>query len=72
MGEIPIDHRSLSPREMEVMLAIANGEKTGATARRLCLSPKTISHHRESIMLKMGFATNAGIIRYALEHKLVS
>ncbi len=39
-------------------------------ARKLALSPKTISTYRARILEKMELKTNAELIRYTLEHGL--
>lgn len=56
----------LSPREIEIGTAIAKGETPLATGRRLHLSPKTISTYRSRIIEKMGFKSNACIVKHAI------
>lgn len=56
----------LSPREIEIGTAIAKGETPLATGRRLHLSPKTISTYRSRILEKMGFKSNACIVKHAI------
>jgi len=45
---------SLSEREKEVLILIAEGLRTRDLARRLHLSTKTIDTHRQNIMKKTG------------------
>lgn len=64
-------HEALSDRELEVMKLIAAGNKVTEIAGILSLSDKTISTYRTRIMEKMNMKTNAEIIRYAIQNKLV-
>ena len=64
-------HQTLSDRELEVMLLIARGKRIKDIAGELSLSIKTISTHRQHILLKLNFSNNAEIIRYALKNRLV-
>jgi two-component system invasion response regulator UvrY len=40
-------------------------------ARRLNLSVKTVSTHKTRIQDKLGLASTAELVRYALEHQLL-
>lgn len=64
-------HARLSDREFQVFKLIANGAAVGEIARQLALSVKTVSTHKTRILEKMGFTSQAELIRYALEHKLL-
>jgi len=64
-------HTLLSDREFQVFQLIAKGVSVGEIARELSLSVKTVSTHKTHILEKMGFANQAELIRYALEHKLL-
>jgi DNA-binding NarL/FixJ family response regulator len=64
-------HTRLSDREFQVFRMIAGGETVGAIAKRLSLSVKTVSTHKTRILEKMGFANQAELIRYAIEHRLL-
>jgi two-component system, NarL family, invasion response regulator UvrY len=64
-------HAALSDREFEVMKLIASGRKVTEIAGILSLSDKTISTYRARILEKMNMKTNAEIIRYAIQNKLV-
>jgi two-component system invasion response regulator UvrY len=65
-------HQSLSPRENQVMLAIAGGRSSKEISLDLSLSVKTVSTYRARILKKLNLATNAALIRYALDHKLIN
>lgn len=64
-------HEALSNREFEVVRLIASGKSTSEIAGSLHLSTNTITTYRARILEKMGLETNAELIRYALEHRLV-
>jgi two-component system, NarL family, invasion response regulator UvrY len=64
-------HELLSDREFEVMRLIALGKTVSEIADILFLSVGTISTYRMRILEKMEIRTNADIIRYAIQNKLV-
>ena len=64
-------HETLSDREFEVMSLIASGKTVGEIATLLSLSDKTISTYRARILEKMEMKTNAELIHYAIQNKLV-
>lgn len=63
-------HAALSAREFEVMLMMSRGKRLKEIGERLHLSPKTVSTYRTRVLRKMGFTSNAEIIRYVLDRKL--
>lgn len=68
--ELP--HERLSDREFEVFERIIRGESVSEIALTLHLSPKTISTHRSHILQKLNLRNNAGLIRYAIDHELLT
>ena len=64
-------HTSLSNREYQVMLSLANGKTISDIAVDLSLSVKTISTYRSRVIEKLHLETTSDIIRYALRHNLV-
>lgn len=56
---------TLSPREQEVMLLLAEGFSNKEIAEKLCISHKTVENHRASIMNKLGIHSTIELIRYA-------
>ncbi len=68
-GELP--HRTLSDREFEVFRLLVAGTSVTDIADGLHLSVKTVSTHKTRILQKMGMASTAELVRYALEHKLL-
>ena len=65
-------HEALSDREYQVMCSIAAGNTVKEIGRDMALSIKTISTYRRRILDKMLMKSNAEIIRYAMQHGLVS
>ncbi len=63
--------QTLSDREFQVMRLIASGKTLSEIAGLLSLSDKTISTYRARLMEKMGMRTNAELIHYAIQNKLV-
>jgi DNA-binding NarL/FixJ family response regulator len=64
-------HDRLSPREREVLQLAAEGHSTRAIAGLLCLSTKTVEHHRASIMTKLGLHGQTELVKYAIRAGLV-
>ncbi|MBS0327669.1 MAG: response regulator transcription factor [Proteobacteria bacterium] len=69
-GGRPASHATLSDREFEVFRRLVAGESVGAIAARLNLSSKTISTHKARLMEKLGVASTADLVRYAMRHRL--
>jgi len=64
-------HECLSNREFEVFKYIASGQTVSDIAKRLSLSVTSISTYRARIISKMNLKTNADIMLYSLENKLL-
>ncbi len=62
----------LTQREREVLKLIAEGKTSKRAAKLLGISPRTVEHHRLSIMRKLGVSNTARLIRYAIENGLVN
>ncbi len=56
----------LSTREKEVLKLVAEGESSKEIADRLCISVRTVDHHRASIMEKLHLKGTVDLIRYAM------
>ena len=57
----------LTPREREILRAIAMGKASKQIAHDLALSVRTIESHRLNITRKLGIEGQANLIRFALE-----
>ena len=68
-NELP--HESLSDREFQVLKLMAKGKLQVEIANELNLSTSTINTYRSRILEKLGLKTNAELIHYALDNKLV-
>jgi two-component system, NarL family, invasion response regulator UvrY len=64
-------HDTLSDREFEVMRLIGSGKTVGEIADLLALSDNTVSTYRARILEKMQLRTNAELIRYVVENRLL-
>jgi two-component system, NarL family, invasion response regulator UvrY len=66
-----LPHESLSDREFTVLLRVGAGKSVSEIADELGLSVKTVSTYRARILEKMNMNSNADLIRYVIDHKLV-
>jgi two-component system nitrate/nitrite response regulator NarL len=62
-------HNLLTPRELEVLAAIADGHTNKAIARRLNISLHTVKFHVESVFRKLGARTRTEAIAKASERR---
>ncbi|MDD0908495.1 response regulator [Xylella fastidiosa subsp. multiplex] len=58
----------LSPRELEIALLLIQGLSQGATAKRLCLSPKTINTHKVRLFAKVDVRDTIALARLAIQY----
>ena len=61
---------ALSNREMQVLTLFVRGDSLNGIAAHLSVSAKTISTHKMRLMRKLGIASNAELIRFAVRHGL--
>ena len=64
-------HAELSNREFEVLIRIVRGVSLTDISKEFNLSIKTISTHKTHVLTKLGLASQADLVRYAIEHKLL-
>jgi len=62
---------SLTPREQEILLVLAEGLSVKEIADRLFISPKTVENHRNNIMKKLGLRSSIELARYAAKIGLI-
>jgi DNA-binding NarL/FixJ family response regulator len=62
----------LSAREREVLQLLAEGKTGAEIAQRLSLSPKTVETYRARLVEKLGIRDVAGLVRFAIQHGIVS
>jgi len=58
--------KQLTPRELDILRLVASGSCNKWIASELHRSIKTVDHHRENIMKKLGIHEVAGLTRHAL------
>jgi DNA-binding NarL/FixJ family response regulator len=63
---------TLSAREKEVLVLIAQGHTNQAVADRLDLSVKTVESYRSRLTEKLGLKNRADLTRFAIEHRLLN
>lgn len=66
-----IPHHRLSARESQILRMIVAGDSLTAIAERLAINVKTVSTYRRRILEKLGLASNAQLVQYAVHHRLV-
>jgi DNA-binding NarL/FixJ family response regulator len=63
---------NLSPREAQVLKLVADGLANKDIAKTLCISARTVEHHRASIMKRLDLKTLADLIKYAIREGYTS
>ncbi|MEB0079666.1 response regulator transcription factor [Pseudomonas sp. CCI3.2] len=66
------DETELTPRESQVLVGLAQGLDNKTIARELAISVRTVETHRLSIRRKLNVDKPAGLVKYAMEHGLLS
>jgi two-component system response regulator NreC len=66
----PAPTRSITVREREILIHIAQGHSNKSVARELGLSPKTVEKHRANLMRKLQLHNSAAITLYAIRNGL--
>jgi DNA-binding NarL/FixJ family response regulator len=70
-GERGVDFDPLTPRELEVLKLIAEGNTSKEIAAALVLSIKTVERHRANILEKLGMRDRVDLTRYAIRRGLI-
>jgi DNA-binding NarL/FixJ family response regulator len=65
------NEKHLTPREIEIIRHIADGETNAEIAAKLFLSVVTVDTHRKNILSKLELKNTAALVKYAVEHKLL-
>lgn len=65
-------HETLSEREMQVLLMLAEGKCIKKIATDLALSPKTISTYRGRVTDKLRLNSDAALVKYCMHQNLIS
>ncbi|NOT37384.1 MAG: response regulator transcription factor [Saprospiraceae bacterium] len=72
MQEEKLEQVSLTPREIEIIKLIAKEMSTSEIAKDLFISIGTVETHRHNILKKLGLKNSIGLIKYAIQNKLIS
>ncbi len=64
-------YETLTSREQEIMVLLAEGNSAKECAAKLFISPKTVENHRTNIMNKLGLHSTLELVRYAARLGLV-
>lgn len=65
-------YETLSDREREVLMLLAQGRILREIGETLHLSPKTVDFHRANIMGKLGLKSRSELVQYAMRRGLVA
>jgi DNA-binding NarL/FixJ family response regulator len=69
--ELPSGLKALSPRQQEILKAVAGGRTTKQIAYDLGLSIKTIETHRAQIMERLNIHDVPGLVRFSIRAGLI-
>ena len=61
----------LTPREQEILVAVAVGDSTDEIAEKLSISKHTVARHRENLMQKLGLHNRSELVKYAIRKGLI-
>jgi len=70
-ANLDIDLKQLTKRETQILKFIAEEYTNQEIAEKLSLSPRTIDTHRRNLLIKIGAKNTAGLVKFAIKHKLV-
>lgn len=62
----------LTPREKEILQLICKQFSSVEIAKKLFLSNRTVEGHRNNLLNKTGSRNTAGLVLYALKHRLIT
>jgi DNA-binding NarL/FixJ family response regulator len=73
-ADYPSDHaplKSLTKREQQILVMIAEGMTSARIGQQLQLSTNTIVSHRKNLMAKLKLHTTAQVTRFAIDQGLL-
>lgn len=62
----------LTEREREILQLVVEGLTNQEISKKLCISSSTVDTHRKNIMAKLDIHSIAGLVKYAIRHKIVT
>lgn len=69
--ETKVKTTGLSRRQIEVLKGLAKGQSNEEIAKELYISKRTVDSHRQNITKKLGVKNIAGLVKFAIKHKLL-
>ncbi len=66
-----VDHVRLTAREKDILLLICDEMTTGEIAEKLFISTHTVETHRKNLLAKTGAKSSVGLVRFAIDNKLI-
>jgi two-component system response regulator NreC len=72
ISETADGRKSLSERERQIIQLVAEGKSIKEISLHLHISPKTVDAHRRNLMAKLGVASVADLVKYAIRKGLTS
>ncbi|MFZ5822759.1 MAG: response regulator [Bacillota bacterium] len=67
----PAEPSPLTPRELEILILVAEGNTNAEIARKLYISEKTVQTHRSNILDKLNIHDRTELVRYAIRQGLI-
>lgn len=64
--------QGLTKREYEVLQLVVEGYTSKDMAEKLCLSPRTVDHHRSKLLKKFNLRNSADLVSFAVRNGFVS
>jgi DNA-binding NarL/FixJ family response regulator len=64
-------YEPLTPRELEILKLIAEGQTSKEIAELLVISIKTVERHRADILHRLGMRDRVDLTRYAIRRGLI-
>lgn len=62
----------LTPRELEVLRLLCQGDSTTVIAQKLFISGRTVEGHRKNLLEKTNTHNSISLVRYAIRHGLLT
>ena len=69
---LPASEPQLTARQRDVLRLILKGQRMKEIAAALDLSPRTVETHKYDMMEALGVHSTTELVRYAIEHRLVT
>lgn len=63
---------NLTPREYEILVALASGASNEEISERFTISRHTVARHRENLMRKLGLHNRSELVKYAIRKGLIN